>query len=203
MHLSSPDWVMQVTDILAPHKTLLALLFIFSLTGTGLSSCSDISQEETQKLNEALNDSLLSSTETWGVDMKLIEDGLKIVRVKGSYAATINTEDINETRISGPVHIDVYDSTGTIETRVDCNRAVYLAEESEFELFGNVRVRTSNERYLRSEYLKWEQANNTISTPKFVIIITPTDSIAGSGFNGTTDLSTYTIKEPTGRHNPD
>lgn len=190
---------MQVIDILAPHKTTLILPVILGLIGIGLSSCSDISQEQAQKMDEALNDSLLSSTETWGVNMELIEEGLKKVHVKGSYAATINTEEVNETRISGPVHIDVYDSTGSVETRVDCNRAVYLAEESEFELFGNVKVHTNDDRHLESEYLKWEQADNTISTPQFVIITTPTDSIAGSGFNGTTDLSTYTIKEPTGR----
>jgi LPS export ABC transporter protein LptC len=74
-----------------------------------------------------------------------------------------------------------------------------LAKDSEFELFGDVRVRTRNNRTLRSEYLKWQQGSNTISTPQFVVITTPTDSIAGTGFTGTTDLSTYTIKEPTGR----
>ena len=191
---------MQVIGILVPHKKLLpALLAALSLTGVVLSSCSDLSPKETQKINEALNDSLLSTTETWGVDMELIEEGLKKVRVQGSYAATFNSNELNETRIKGPVHIDVFDSTGNVQTQVNCNRAVYLADESEFELFGNVRVQTNTNRHLESEYLKWKQADNTISTPKFVIITTPTDSIAGSGFSGTTDLSTYTIKEPRGR----
>ena len=146
-----------------------------------------------------MRDSLVSSTETWDVDMTLIEEGLKKVRLRGTHAASINTDNIQETRINGPVHINVYDSTGSVETEVESNRAVYRAEQSEFELFGNVQVDTRSGRHLESEYLKWNQADNMITTPKFVIITTPSDSIAGTGFEGTTDLSQYTIKEPKGK----
>lgn len=186
-------------DSLEQHKTLLLFMFSLSFVAAGLSSCSDISQQETRQINEALNDSLLSSTETWDVDMELIEEGLKKVRVQGSYAAAINAEDVSETRIKGPVYIEVYDSTGAVKTRVYSDRAVYQADETEFEFFGDVRVRTDDNRKLNSEYLKWQHSDNSITTPKFVVITTPTDSIAGSGFSGTTDLNTYTIKEPTGR----
>lgn len=190
---------MQVIGILAPHKTYKALLVSISLTILMGISCSDLSREDTQKVNEALNDSLVSSTETWDLDMTLIEEGVKKVRVKGSYAATFNLPKLKETRIKGPVHIDVFDSSGAVKTEVESDRAVYRAEESEFELFGNVRVDTREGRHLESEYLKWNQADNNISTPQFVIITTPQDSIAGKGFTGTADLSTYTIKEPKGR----
>lgn len=187
-------------DILAQHKTLTALLISLSIIVIVVSAgCSELSTEESQKVNKALNDSLTSSTETWDLDMILIEEGLKKVRIQGSYAATYHTEELNETRIQGPIHIDVFDSAGAVKTEVTSNRAVYRAKEAEFELFGNVQVDTRDDRHLESEYLKWNQADNTISTPKFVIITTPTDSIAGSGFTGTTDLSNYTIKEPKGR----
>lgn len=190
---------MQVIDILAQHRTCYALLLSIAFTIIAGVSCSDLSQEDTQKVNEALNDSLVSSTETWDLDMTLIEEGLKKVRVKGSYAATYNLPELKETQIKGPVFIDVYDSTGAIKTEVTSDRAVYRAEVSEFELFGNVQVDTRENRHLESEYLKWNQADNNISTPKFVIITTPKDSIAGTGFTGTADLSSYTIKEPKGR----
>jgi hypothetical protein len=102
---------MQVIDILAPHKLLYFFLLCLSMSAVGLAACSDISPEQARKINEALNDSLLSTTETWGVDMVLIEEGLKKVRVQGSYAITINNSDLNETRIRGPVYIEVFDST--------------------------------------------------------------------------------------------
>lgn len=190
---------MQVIDILEPHRTYIAFLLSIILTLIMGVSCTELSQKDARQVNEAVNDSLISSTETWDLDMTLIEEGLKKVRVKGSYAATFNLPELKETRIKGPVHIDIYDSLGAVKTEVKSSRAIYRAEESEFELFGNVQVDTRDNRHLESEYLKWNQADNKITTPQFVIITTPSDSIAGTGFTGTTDLSNYTIKEPKGR----
>lgn len=162
-------------------------------------SCSDLSQEDARKVSEALNDSLVSSTETWDLDMTLIEEGLKKVRVRGTYAATYNLPELKETQIEGPVFIDVYDSTGAVKTEVTSDRAIYRAEDAEFELFGNVQVDTRDNKHLESEYLKWNQDDNNISTPEFVIIITPTDSLAGNGFEGTSDLENWSLKQPKGR----
>lgn len=185
-------------DILAQHKTFLAFLGSLLIT-LSLSSCGDLSETQTQQVDEALQDSITSTTETWDVDMEIIEDGEKKVRLQGSYAATYATSDLNETRIKGPVTIHVFDTTGAIKNRVFSDRAVYKAEEAMIELFGNVRVNTVDNRHLESEYLEWQQDKNRISTPEFVIITTPTDSIAGTGFEGSTDLTEYTIKEPKGR----
>ncbi len=188
---------MQVIDTLEQHNTLLAFV-VSLLIVAGLSSCGELSQDESKQVDEALRDSLTSTTETWNVDMEIIEEGLKKVRLWGSYAATY-TGDKNETRIRGPVTIHVFDSTGTVDTEVFSDRAIYQSEDAIFELYGNVRVNTADNRHLESEYLEWQQSDNTIQTPKFVIIKTPTDSIAGTGFQGDTDLVDYTIKEPKGR----
>lgn len=187
-----------MTDILEQHNTLSVLIITLCLT-IGLASCGELSEQESQKVDEALRDSLTSSTETWDVDMEIMEDGLKKVRLWGSYAATYSNDDINETKIKGPITIHVFDSAGTTKTKVFSDRAVYKPEDSVFELFGDVEVETRDRRYLNSEYLEWNQSDNTINTPKFVIIKTPTDSIAGTGFEGDTDLVDYTIKEPKGR----
>lgn len=189
---------MQVTDSLEQHNTLF-LFFTALLIIVASSSCGELSQEESQKIDEALKDSLTSSTETWNVDMEIMENGQRKVRLWGSYAASYSSDEENETRIKGPVTIHVFDSTGSVKTEVFSNRAVYKAEEAVFELFGNVQVETRDNRHLDSEYLKWKQSDNTINTPKFVIIKTPSDSIAGTGFEGDTDLIDYTIKEPKGR----
>src|SRR5699024_5905399 len=141
-----------------------------------LYGCGELNSKEQQQVNEAARDSLTSTTETWEVDMEIIEDGQKKIRLIGSYAATYNTEKLNETRIKGPVHIQVFDSTGAVKTRVESNRAIYRAEAAQFELFGNVDLRTRTKRHLQSEYLKWDQSKNIISTPRFVIITTPSDS---------------------------
>lgn len=184
--------------ILELHNTVLAF-FISLLITVSISSCGELSEEQSQQVDEALKDSLTSTTETWDVDMKIIEEGNKKIRLWGSYAATYATDDANKTRIKGPVTIHVFDSTGAVKTEVFSDRAVYQPEDAIFEFYGNVRVNTVDDRHLRSEYLEWIQDDNSIQTPKFVIVMTPTDSIAGTGFEGNTDLTDYTIKEPKGR----
>jgi LPS export ABC transporter protein LptC len=188
--------VTQVIAILELHNTILALIISLLIT-VGISSCGELSEEQSQQVDEALKDSLTSTTETWNMDMEIIEEGSKKARLRGSYAATFAEE--NETRIKGPVTIHVFDSAGAIETKVFSDRAVYHPENAIFEFYGNVRVNTADDRHLWSEYLEWVQDDNSIQTPKFVIVMTPTDSIAGTGFEGNTSLSDYTIKEPKGR----
>lgn len=187
---------MQGTGISVPHNpALIIILLVTVLT----AACGDLSVEQQKQIDEALSDSLTSTTESWDVDMEIIEDGLRKVRLQGSYAATYVTDEENETRIKGPVYIQVYDSLNNVKTRVRSDRAVYRGDDAEFEFFGDVNVDTDNNRHLESEYLKWNQNNDLITTPEFVIITTPTDSLAGTGFESTTDLVDYTIREPKGR----
>jgi len=177
----------------------LSLIYLYLFFLIALTACGDeLSNKEKQKVESALSDSLLATTESWDVDMEIITDGLKKVHLTGSYAATYNEEDVNETRIKGPVFIEVFDSSGTVKTTVNADRAVYYSEESAFEFFGDVDVKSSSGRGLQSEYLEWDRAKNRIFTPKFVIVTTPNDSLAGTGFRGKADLSRYTILEPSG-----
>lgn len=172
------------------------MLMVLSIA---FSSCSELTESETQQVQEALNDTLLSSTESYNINMKLIEEeGATKVRIRGSYAATYNLDDMSETRIDGPVFVQIYDSSGTVKTTATSEWAKYMAQQSQFELFGDVVVKTRNGRRLESEYLKWDQIENRISTPRFVVVVTPSDSIAGNGFEGSNDLSEYTIKNISG-----
>lgn len=172
--------------------TLLGTILIFS-------GCEDLSEFDRQQVEEALADSLLNVTESWGVSMRLMEDELLKVKIKGKKATTFSETDQKETVINGPVFISVFDSTGVVSTTVDCDRAIYYSATSSFEFFGDVRVETKDDRRMRSTYLKWTRADNLIQTDKFVTIVTPSDSLTGTGFEGTTDLEEYTIKEPSGK----
>lgn len=188
-----------MTDISVQHRTVfLGLILVIGVSLT-ISSCSKLSETDSKRIQEALSDSLISSTETWGLQMDLIENTRRKVRIEGSYAASYKTDEQTETRINGPVKIQVYDSLDTVQILVTSNRAVYKPDDSIFELYGDVNVTTRDKKKLESEYLEWDRISNNLSTPKFVIVKTPTDSIAGTGFTGTTDLTSYTIDNPTGR----
>lgn len=183
---------MPETAILARFNYIAILLCLL------FYNCGGLSDYEQKQVEDALSDSLLSTTETWGVDLQFLEDGYLKLNLKGSYASTIQNDDVNQTRIEGPIHISVFDTTGAVESVVTSNRAVYYPENSEFELFGAVEVQTKDNRRLSSEYLKWERTEDQISSNQFVIIVTPTDSIAAQGFYGSSDLTDYTITEGSG-----
>jgi len=128
-----------------------------------------------------------------------MKDGQSRVLIEGSYAISYQMPERKETHIDGPVYVQLFDSTGTVETEAWSKRAIYFDSKSEFELFDSVKVVTKSDRELYSDFLKWSDITDRITSDRIVTIITPTDSISGRGFDGLTDLSSYTIEEPRGR----
>jgi LPS export ABC transporter protein LptC len=170
-------------------------IFIFLLT----TSCGELTEFENKQVQEALSDSLFTTTESWGINMEVLENGKLKLKLSGSYAASIKDESRNMTKISGPVYIEIFDDEGQPDTFVNADSAVHKPVEAEFELFGNVRVDAPEGKKLRSKYLKWERQRDRVSTPEFVIFISPPDSIAAQGFFGNSDLTNYTLNEGGGR----
>jgi LPS export ABC transporter protein LptC len=163
-----------------------------------ISACGELSEYESRQVDEALSDSLFTVTESWGVDMEIMEEEQLKLRLKGSYTASIKDDTRNITKISGPVCIDIFDEEGNLKTYVQSDSAVYRPDEAVFELFGNVYVEAPQQKRLWSEYLKWDRNTDKVSTPEFLTIITPSDSISAVGLDGDADLSNYTLREVTG-----
>lgn len=142
---------------------------------------------------------MITTTESWGVEISLMREGRTRMIIEGTHSVQYQTEENKRTTIDGPVYVQLFDTTGTLETEAWSKEAIYYDHEKEFELIDSVRVHAVNNRQLYTEYLKYIQESDRISSPQFVTIITPTDSISGRGFSGLTDLSSYTIIEPRGR----
>lgn len=177
----------------------LILLSLLSIHIGFVTSCSDLSEYDTARLQSALQDSLLSTTESWDVNMTIVENGLQNIMLQGDYAIIYDQEDRKETRIQGNVYVQIYDSTGSMETEAWSKRANYFSEDREFELIDSVRVETIENRQLYTDYLRWNQETDQITSDRFVTIITPTDSLTGSGFSSNTDLTDYVITDLRGR----
>lgn len=182
--------------VILVQRRLLRLVPFFLLVTV---SCTDLSEYDNEQIRSSMNDSLITTTESWDVEMLLMTDGKARIYIEGSRAVSYQSEDRKETTIDGPVYVQLYDTTGAVETEAWSKRAVYLDSESDFELFDSVRVETITDRQLYSDYLRYSQDTDRITSPRFVTIITPTDSISGQGFDGVTDLSSYTITDPRGR----
>lgn len=185
---------MRVTAISAPYKYLFLIV-----TALFASACTDLSEYDSEQVRSSLNDSLITTTESWDIEMVLLRDGNARIFIEGSRAVSYQAPDKKQTNIDGPVYVQLFDTTGAVETEAWSNRAVYRDSTSEFELYDSVRVHTVTQRELYSDYLLWSQETDRITSPRFVTIITPTDSISGRGFDGLTDLSSYTITDPRGR----
>ncbi len=178
-------------------KSYLILLPLLIVVIT--ASCGELSEYESKQVQEALSDSLFTTTESWGIQMEILEQEKIKLKLSGSYAASIQNEHKNITKIRGPVFIEIYDEEANPDTYVQADSAVYHPVTSEFELFGNVKVQAPEGKRLRSDYLKWEREKDRVSTPEFVIFISPPDSIAANGFFGNSDLTNYTLNEGGGR----
>ena len=76
---------------------------------------------------------------------------------------------------------------------------IYRPDDEIFEMYHNVIVKTQEGRELRSDFLLWERKKDMVSTPEFVIFISPPDSIAAYGFYGNSDLTNYTLNEGGGQ----
>lgn len=162
-------------------------------------SCTELSEFDQRSINRELADSLLGVTNSTQIRVDIIVDGFLKVRAESPVASTVETEFASHTRFIGPpVLVTVFDSLGTIETTVRSNELIYRSYASVFEFEGDVFVQTNQNRTLRSEQLEWNEARSTISSPGFVIITSPTDSITGYGFVGDEDLIRFTLSQVTG-----
>ena len=184
---------MRETDILAPFKFVFILL-VLSI----VCSCSKLSEYDSQQIKEALADSILSTTESWDIDMNLVEDGSKVLNLIGSHAFTIKKTGVHESRISGPVFISIFSENGQIKSTVECDSATFKPDEAVFEMFGNVKVITNNGNKLSSDFLMWERKIDRVSTDLFVTFISPPDSITAIGFFGNSELTEYTLNQASG-----
>lgn len=161
-------------------------------------SCGELSEYENKQVEEALSDSLLSTTESWNISMEVLEDEKLKMTLKGSYAATIKTENRNVTKISGPVYIEMFNEQGQADTYISADSAVHKPVVGQFELFGDVFVRAPGGKRLQTSYLKWNRFEDRVSTPEFLTIVTKTDSITAIGLDGDSDLTNYTLLQITG-----
>lgn len=168
----------------------------------GASACSERDARNQNQTRNVQADTLISTTVSIEPEIEILQDGLVRTRATAPRGITRETRGTNETQLYGPpVHVEVLDSLGRVETLIKCNEATYQSSDMRFEFFGNVRVKsgTEGDRTLRTERLTWNEDLQEFSSNGFVIITTPADSITGYGFNGTQDLSQYTLRSVTGQ----
>ena len=171
-------------------------LIVCALLSLVLLSCQDLSDFDTQQIDQVLQADKIGSSESWGFHLNLMDEGRKVLDLEASYAKFVENSEESFTEISGPILISTYEeATGKLQSIITCDSALYRSTVGIFEMYHNVEISTTEEKVLRSDYLKWQRFQDRISTPLFVTFIAPPDSISALGFEGNTDLSEYTLNE--------
>ncbi|MGE5518889.1 MAG: LPS export ABC transporter periplasmic protein LptC [Candidatus Dadabacteria bacterium] len=96
------------------------------------------------------------------------------------------------------LHVDFYDSTGKIESRLDARYGKYFESRSKVYLRDSVVVANIKGDTLRSPDLWWDQNTLKFYTDKNVRVIQKDKKIYGKGLEADQDLKHFTIFHPTG-----
>ncbi len=125
--------------------------------------------------------------ETWNAHLVLSAAGVPRLEIRSAYQASYERGDSAFVLMSGTEDPDskrviavVYGEEGDTTAVVRADRLYWYAEDQRMEAVGNVIVDAENGRRLESEYLEWDDATRTVSTPGFARI--HSDDFDGEGY---------------------
>lgn len=91
------------------------------------------------------------------------------------------------------VHVQLFTPEGDSSATITADSLLYFSDEGRADAYGNVVVRTPEQRQLYSEHVVWRQGDRKVRSSRFVRIITPTETLNGQGLVADEDLSSYQI----------
>lgn len=103
--------------------------------------------------------------------------------------AVLRSPKGDSTRIQVQLFTPEGDSSATIES----DSLLYFSDEGRADAYGDVAIRTPDNRQLYSEHVVWRQADRKVRSSRFVRIVTPTETLNGRGLVAEEDLSAYQI----------
>ena len=142
--------------------------------------------------------------ESWDVKLQISEEG--VIRLALEAAHMIRYEDPDSvytlfekgTDASGRVVASFFDTLGVETGTLIAENVLFNEVEHKMIATGDVLLESAHGRKLESERLLWDQDSGTIEAPGFVSLTTEDQNIRGYELDAREDLSTWTIKRPTG-----
>jgi LPS export ABC transporter protein LptC len=166
-------------------KSLLPLLFVIA--------CSKLPESQTGESGE----SQAPDQVIWNGRIEVIEGGKLKSVIQAGKISTYEKRKITE--LDSGVVVDFYNSRGTHSSQLTSRRArieevtdLFLAQDS-------VVVVSDSGATLRSERLYWDRQARKIRSDTLVIMTTEYDSLRGYDFEADEDLTSWSLKQPTGQ----
>lgn len=144
--------------------------------------------------------------EAWDIVYRISEEGRPRVTVTAAHFARFETQDSlyallqpHPDSSDGRVHAQLYDEDGNPSAVLTADEILHFERQHRFNARGRVVVVTEADERLETERLDWTETERRITSPGFVRITTPTETIQGYELDAAEDLSEYTIFRITGR----
>ena len=95
-----------------------------------------------------------------------------------------------------PVKLSLYDTLGRSGTRILADSGRTNDSMEEFEVWGDVYVRTANGQIIQTQRLSWNKSAQRVTSNAFVQIQTPKgDVLRGKGLDAVEDFSSWSLRE--------
>ena len=166
------------------------VLTVIIVWGLALLFCACSDSEQSDVANEAevqvLPDQVIINSETY-----LTESGRR-TSVIISDTATIY--QLKDTTLLYGVELNFYDSNGVsiLTLRADSGRVT--KKSTVFEAIGDVRVRTDDDKRLKTDSLRWDATTGKVTTEGYVEAYRGEDKISGWGLETDRNLENVIIK---------
>ena len=122
------------------------------------------------------------------------------VRIMTLTAPLIIRHQVKEAYLEFPegIHIEFYGDSSSTGTSLSARKAIKYETKNQTIFSDSVRVKNANGYQLFTDELIWDEDEETVSSDKFVKIVTPDERLTGTGLNAKQDLSNYKILNITG-----
>ncbi|MBI1183388.1 LPS export ABC transporter periplasmic protein LptC [bacterium] len=100
--------------------------------------------------------------------------------------------------MSNGVDARFFNKEGVENSAMTSNSAIRFEKDKKTEIEGNVKVVNIKGDSLSTEYLLWDENNNTISSDRKVRVKTDDEIIFAEGFTSDANFQEYTFKKVTG-----
>lgn len=177
-------------------KRLIFILLLLGLQNLFFSCGND----QPMKISTEFVSSDYPTTQMWNMTTTVTDSGKITSLIKSGYVAKFNRSEAKLTHLDSGLYVEFYDrNSGKRTSILTANRGIINDQTNDMEAFDHVKVVSSDNTVLESEYLKWTEDTQLVSSDKFVTITTPTEKLQGTGFESDKQLKYYKIFKASGR----
>lgn len=135
--------------------------------------------------------------EGWNSTVKVTKQGRPTVIVH--YGHMKKFADKKETFFEDGLKLYFYSASGDCTTVLTADSGAMNENRNDFEAIGHVLVESMDGKTLRTEKLRWEEAQQKILSDEFVTLTTADgDTLMGEGFESDQSLNFWKIAKPRG-----